>query len=163
MNLTNGIYEIEGFSAYRIDKDGIVTSIAYENYYMELKPRIDRGGYWSVRLSENGITHTKFIHRILAETFISKVAGKPFVNHKNGNKLDNRIENLEWVSHSENIKHAHKMGLIKPNCKHVIDNCTGKEYSSIKEAAKDLNINYGTFRNYLNGNVKNKTCLEFAT
>ena len=161
MNLTNGIYEIEGFSAYRIGKDGIVTSIAYEDYYMELKSRIDRGGYWSVRLSENGITYTKFIHRILAETFIPKVEGKPFVNHKNGNKLDNRIENLEWVSHGENIKHAYKMGLLKPSCKHVIDNCSGREYSSINVAAKHLNINYGTCRNYLNGNIKNKTCLEY--
>jgi len=128
----------------------------------KIKERINNNGYWEVRLSKDGKSTTTFIHILIAKAFIPNPLNKSEVNHINGIKTDNRLENLEWVTHSENMKHAYKLGLIKPLCKHVVDNCTGKEYSSVKEAAIDLNINYGTFRNYLNGNIKNKTCLEYA-
>ncbi|MCX6204879.1 MAG: NUMOD4 motif-containing HNH endonuclease [Bacteroidetes bacterium] len=127
-----------------------------------IKIRVNNDGYIEVRLSKDSRTTTTFIHILIAKAFIPNPLNKLEVNHINGIKADNRIENLEWCTHSENMKHAYKMGLLKPISKHVIDNCTGKEYSSIKEAAIDLNINYGTFRNYLNGNIKNKTCLEYA-
>lgn len=157
---------VKGYEGYyEINKQGEVKSLHKKNYGYILNQRVDRGGYLSVRLSKPGLRSTTlFVHRLLGYAFISNPENKPFINHKSGNRLNNSIENLEWVTHSENIKHAYENGLIIKMSKHVIDNCTGKIYISIKEAAKAINISYGTCRNYLNGNIKtNKTCLSLAS
>jgi len=78
-----------------------------------LKPAKDKKGYLRVAFKHLG-KHTTFkVHRLVAETFLSNELNKPMVNHKDGNKQNNRIENLEWVTNSENIKHAFDNGLIK--------------------------------------------------
>ena len=154
---------INGFeNLYEINLAGVVKNI---NQYStsKLTTRIDRAGYTTVRLSKNGNTHTKYIHRLIAESFITNPNNKPEVNHKDGNKLNNAVDNLEWVTHAENMKHAYYNNLIKHVGFKVIDSCSGKSYKSIKDAAIDLNINYGTCRNYLNGNIAhNKTCLKYV-
>lgn len=129
-----------------------------------LKTRVNNRGYKDVRLSKGGKTFTRLIHVLTAQAFVQNPENKPYVNHVSGDKLQNHFTNLEWATHSENISHAHRKGLIVRMTKRVVDSCTGELYESIKEAAKAININYGTCRNYLNGNIKNnKTCLRFAS
>ena len=82
-----------------------------------LKGYIDRCGYREVLLSENGKTKSYLVHRLILATFKPVSDTESYdVNHKNGNKLDNRLENLEWCTRSENIKHAYSTGLERKRC-----------------------------------------------
>ena len=145
---------------YLIQENGYVIYLQRKNSIKFLRSRIDRAGYITVRINKNGQSSTQFVHRLLAAAFIPNPNNKPFINHINGIKTDNRLENLEWVTHAENIKHAYKTGLINKS-KLVIDICCGKTFKSSKEAALFYNIKYNTLRCYLNGQVKNKTCLQY--
>ena len=79
----------------------------------KLNPDIASNGYYRVTLAKNGKKVQKYLHRLLAEYFIPNPDNLPQVNHKDGNKLNCCIENLEWVSARENTIHAYKHGLIK--------------------------------------------------
>lgn len=70
-----------------------------------------RNGYKSVCLSIDNIKQTHYVHRLVAETYIPNPNNLPCVNHIDGNKENNHVSNLEWVSHKENSQHASKMGL----------------------------------------------------
>jgi hypothetical protein len=154
---------IEGTNCkYFISSYGKIISFVPDTKFMFLSQRIDRDGYLTVRLSIGGKSLTKFVHRLVAETFIENPKGKPFVNHINGLKTSNDARNLEWVTHSENMQHAYIAGLCNKNRDLIVDKCTGKTYNSIMSAARDLKISYSTCRSYLNGVIKtNKTCLEY--
>lgn len=76
--------------------------------------RVDRHGYDDVSLYNQGKEHHKKVHRLVAEAFIENPEEKGFVNHIDGNKLNNTVDNLEWVTYSENMKHAFRTGLAKP-------------------------------------------------
>lgn len=77
-----------------------------------LKGCVDRCGYREVVLSENGKCKSYLVHRLILMTFCPRSDAEKFdVNHKNGNKLDNSIENLEWCTRSENTIHSYKNGL----------------------------------------------------
>ena len=80
-----------------------------------LKPKIDVYGYLSVDLYKNKIAKKIKIHRLVALVFIPNYESKPIINHINGIKSDNRAENLEWCTHSENTIHSYKIGLMKAN------------------------------------------------
>ena len=151
-----------GFNCkYLINENGYLISLQKNLSIKFLKSRIDRAGYITVRLSQNGKTTTHFLHRLIAETFVPNPENKPCINHINGIKTDNRIENLEWVTHSENVQHAYFSKLIKNKSKVVFDKCCNKKFINSREAAKFYNMNHNTLRGYLNGQIKNKTCLEY--
>lgn len=78
----------------------------------ELTLNKSRAGYLVVSLAYNRTKKQGLVHRLIAETFIPNPENKPCVNHKDGNKLNNSIDNLEWVTYSENIKHARRLKLI---------------------------------------------------
>jgi hypothetical protein len=73
-------------------------------------------GYKTVSLVKKGKTMTAIVHRLVAQSFISNPLNKPCVNHKDGNKMNNDVTNLEWVTHSENELHAYsELGKVNPN------------------------------------------------
>jgi hypothetical protein len=106
------------------------------------------------------------VHRMIAEAFIPNLDNKPCVNHKNGNKIDNRIENLEWCTYAENTQHAFKTGLMKPEDNYksriVINVENGIFYNTAVEAAKSIGINYRTLINMLQNVSPNKTNLRYV-
>lgn len=91
---------------YKINRNGDILSFAKKNKKI-LKPQVHYSGYKHITLGSKHYTH----HRLLAEIFIPNPDNKTQVNHKNGVKADNRLENLEWVTPSENVKHAYRNNL----------------------------------------------------
>jgi hypothetical protein len=73
------------------------------------KPRLTQYGYFDVFLSYKGITANFLIHRLVAFEHLPNPKGLPFINHKNGIKTDNRVENLEWCTSSHNQLHANRV------------------------------------------------------
>ena len=121
-------------------------------------------GYPIVTLSKNGKTKIFSIHRLVAIEFITNPKNLNQVNHKDGNKSNNSYQNLEWCTHSENMKHSfHVLNNKKINRKKVIDNNTGIIYESIMDAANELNIKYSTLARKLTGSLKNNTSLNYTT
>jgi len=117
-----------------------------------------KNNYYYVRLSSY---ESEFrVHRLVAQTFIKNITDKKiFVNHKNGNKLDNCVDNLEYVTPSENVKHAVENGLQKLTSKRIgqfdKNGILIKEYTSINEACKETGIDDGTICKVCKG--KNKS------
>lgn len=109
--------KIPGFdSKYEASSMGRVRSRDYKRTgeIRIMHPAKDRKGYLrTVLLDKNGRSKTVKVHRIIAATFIANVEKFPQVNHKNGIKTDNRVENLEWVTNRENAEHAIRNGLFK--------------------------------------------------
>jgi hypothetical protein len=75
----------------------------------------DHNGYRRVSLHKGGKCHRLLVHRIVAQAYLDGFEKVRHVNHKNGVKHDNRVENLEWVTARENVLHAWKNGLATPN------------------------------------------------
>ena len=155
--------QIEGFKNYKVSNTAQVKYWNTVNSNNIITQRIDRAGYYTVRLSNEGKSHTQYVHRLVAKAFLPNHQSLKFVNHRNGVKTDNNIRNLEWVSHSSNIKHAYDLKLIPQMRKQkvVVDLNTGDEYQSVKEASTIVGMPYPSLKNYLNGSRKNRTNLKY--
>lgn len=113
INGFEGIYQVSDLGRIKSLEKNIPhwrggESVIKEFYKKSFK---SRSGYLIVPLTKNGNEYKFLIHRIVAEAFIENPLNKPQVNHKNGIKTDNRAKNLEWNTHSENIRHADDNGL----------------------------------------------------
>lgn len=99
-----------GFESYLCNEQGQIYSLISKKI---MKTHNDKDGYKQLRLTiEKGKAITVKAHRLIAQTFIPNPENKPFVNHKNGNKEDNTVLNLEWCTAKENNIHARQTGLL---------------------------------------------------
>jgi len=104
--------DIKGYEGvYKISTHGNVRSFTSHKNGEQLKPASDKFIYKWVNLSKNGEHKKHLIHRLVASAFIENKHGFEQVNHIDGNKLNNHVENLEWCTKSQNMKHAFKIGL----------------------------------------------------
>ena len=97
--------KINGYKNYIVSDQGEVTNTNSDH---TMKKQINNCGYYRVELSKSGKQKKYFVHRLVATAYIPNKDNFPQVNHINGNKLDNRVENLEWCTASQNHKHSFK-------------------------------------------------------
>jgi hypothetical protein len=137
-NIQEYTYSVSNLGRVRNDKTGGILSI-----------RLDRNGYNRVSLHKDKKQKNFLVHRLVAENFFD-ICGEQ-VNHKDGNKLNNNIDNLEWVSRSEN--QIHRYYILKKGIKSVslIKNDVVYEFDSIVEASKVLGIDAGGISRVING------------
>ena len=141
-----------------------------------LKKDTVRNGYQLVTLCDNTGHHHKSVHRLVAKEFVNKPLGCDLVNHIDGDKTNNRADNLEWCTQSENMKHAYRTGLQKPirsqierslarsaeKRKRPVRNIeTGICYPSIKECAEAEGIAHSAVSFHVSGRAK-KRRFEYA-
>lgn len=129
--------DIKGYEGiYAITRDGRVWSYPNNRKFVKrthgiwLKSYSNGYGYRFVYLHKNGRGVSRYIHRIVAETFIPNLENFSQVNHLNGIKTDNRVENLEWCNAKKNMKHALRTGLMK--------NILGENHYHAKLSEKDV-------------------------
>jgi hypothetical protein len=161
--LINQLGEIKRTNRVFITSNGQQTTLKEK----KIAIRVDkRSGYLVVKITKlNGHAGSQYVHRLIAQTFLPNPDNKLFVNHLNGIKTDCSLENLEWVTHSENQKHAIRMNLSKlpvPKTVPVINICSGQRFNSILEASKVSCINYDRCKKMLSGITRNNTCLRRA-
>jgi hypothetical protein len=153
---------IHNFPSYKVDEDGDVYRCSYVDWgnkakyngEHKLNPATDRYGYLKVCLCEKGVRRYVTVHRLVAETFIPNPNSLPTVNHKNGNKKDNRVCNLEWVTNKENTHHAFLTGLHK-GCRTSVTLSKDDKtitFESITEAAFYLKHDRHCFDRHLDNN-----------
>lgn len=148
------------YKSYIVYSDGKVFSLARNRF---LKPYISENGYERIRICYDGKFESWTVHRLVAMMFLDKAEGKNEVNHKNGIKTDNRVENLEWCTTSENQKHSWAMGLIKSaHARLILDTKTGVFYESVADLAKLLNVSKVYLAQKLNGLRKNNTHYQYV-
>ena len=100
--------KIKGYENYLISDYGRVFNFKFKKF---LKPGKDRGGYLFVGLWKNGVRKNHKIHRLVANAYIVNPENKRTINHIDGIKANNLVENLEWSTQKENVHHAVNAGL----------------------------------------------------
>lgn len=142
-------YEVSNKGRVRSVDRFVVSAINYNDKVTRkgkiLKCNLKKNGYYTVDLSMGNKKKTVSIHRLVADAFVDKVEGCDIVNHINLNKLDNRFNNLEWVTYKQNTQHAAKNGKIYCGArKTIICIDSGTIFDSSYKAAEWLNANkYG--------------------
>lgn len=129
-------------------------------YNRELHPHLTNRGYLRVNLSKDKTVKRASVHRLVAEAFIPNPNNLPTVDHIDGNKLNNCVENLQWLSQSDNCRKSIK-NATKPN-KPIFCIETGKVYKSKAEAARRLHIPSATMSSLLKGEYNHYHGLHFV-
>ena len=112
-------------------------------------------GYVKVTLTNKNMSDNRDIHRLVAEAFIPNPDNKPQVNHIDEDKTNNTVDNLEWCTAKENINHGTcRIRSAAKQSISIVCITNRKEYESIADAARDLNLNIGTISKIINGKMK---------
>lgn len=127
---------VNGFDKYLIRSDGVVMSGA-RGGLKEIKRPLNKKGYEMAMLYGNNKRKFYAVHRLVAEHFIPNPFNLPQVNHIDGNKRNNYMENLEWVFASKNIQHSYDNGLTPKGEKHHQSKLTRENVAEIKKLLKD--------------------------
>lgn len=164
--------DIDGRDGYQISTYGKARSFKNNRHGLcdtphILKPDVNSNGYLRVYL---GCDYHPLVDRLVAKAFIPNPHNYPIVRHKDDDRLNNHVDNLEWGTQSDNIRDAIERGRFVSNIafakeaalikqrKHVIarsvDESFEKEYSSMSDAARDLKLNVGNISNVLRGRQK---------
>jgi hypothetical protein len=136
---------------YQVSDIGRVRSVPRkENRNMDIILSPYQGQYPAVNLRKEGNSRTTPIHRIVAEAFIENPDKKRTINHKDGDKYNNCVNNLEWATDSENNQHAFNTGLRKPRSAKMkivaIKDMAIIEFGSVRECARELGVVTRTVR-----------------
>lgn len=161
------IYQGKEYNNFEVSTDGQIRNAKTQKVY---KLHLNKTGYWQVCVSLGSKKNKKIfkVHKAVAETFIPNIENKPSVNHIDGNKQNNVVNNLEWVTNSENIQHASRSGLLHPMC--GIDNVSSKlTYDDViyirthyipndsqygtRALGRKFNVNHETIRDVIHNNT----------
>lgn len=147
-----GMYAVSTHGRVKVYAHTTTNSFGVDCPFREriMKPRVSSNGYYYVGLGRTKNREQVAIHRLVAQTFIPNPLNKPQVNHIDADKHNNNVENLEWVTISENLKHCYKLGLNSWNPKKgnpmipvlKLDMFTGnaiERFPSIADAQRSVN------------------------
>ena len=173
-NTVNEVWKaIQGENhVYEVSNCGRVRRAEYINRQGQIKPSHviatfpNTSGYLRTNLNIDGKVKGYFVHRLVAELFVENPEGKPFVNHIDGNKLNNNANNLEWCTRSENERHAWKIGLKHQSGvrgeKHGMHKLTQKQVDYIRKYHKPTDPVFGSKGLAKKFNVTPQTITDIA-
>lgn len=147
---------VQEYDRYEVNALG---EIRHKNRKRILKPRSNPGGYLYVSFNINGKRRNYAVHRIVASAFIDNPDRLPEVNHKDHNRQNNNVDNLEWVSSSANKSHANKLSTNRHSRGKKISQYTKqgeyiKTFPTITEAAQEIGLTIGAISNCASGRSK---------
>ena len=158
---------IKGYSRYMIDKNGIIYDTQRDNRMVHQCE--DNLGYKICRLYNGERFITKRVHRLVANTFVSNPENLPQVNHKDCNKLNNNVDNLEWCTNRDNTIHGYKhnvyifkRGTLFIKVYSALTNDLIGEYKYIKNMCNELHLDRKKLRRIFLGEVKNTYKYRFV-
>lgn len=169
---------IPGYEEYMVSNLGRVKRLAYYKRIKDngkqfqperiLKPYHIKNGYLSVSLSKRAIVKRYLVHRLVAMTFIPNPNNYPFINHKDENTSNNRVENLEWCTAKYNLNYGTRMERWREKvvngkrskivCQYDKYGNFIREFPSIHEVCRVLKLTYSGISACCNGNKKHKKC-----
>lgn len=146
-----GLYQVSNFGRVKSYAHKVKCCGGYRVQPEKILTNCFDGNYYHVTLFKNNKRHILLVHRLVAMAFIPNNESKRTVNHIDGNKLNNNVNNLEWATHSENNKHAFRIGLnhsnggntAKPILSYDLNGNFITEYESTNDAARKLHISTG--------------------
>ena len=161
-NSKTDLKPIKDFPLYLVNPTGGVWSCVSDRW---LKPRdLPWPPYPFVTVRNDGFERNCYVHRLVAETHLPNPEGLPCINHKDGNKKNYRLENLEWCSREANMRHAVHTGLTRIRAEHPGAKLTEKIVSDIRfdylyrgATQKQLADKYGVWRQNISRIVRGKT------